>query len=143
MLPHMTAFDAIRFDLVLRGCAPCRDEIETSMGDMGCLAYKDTLLSDCSLGMRKRIALAGAFAAPTPVVLLDEPINGLDAEGVIRLKKNMRAAADQGSIVVVSAHVLAFMQQVCDRVLLLKEGKIVRDVPVGDVDIEVEFLKLL
>ena len=113
------------------------------MGDMGCLAYKDTLLSDCSLGMRKRIALAGAFAAPTPVVLLDEPINGLDAEGVIRLKKNMRAAADQGSIVVVSAHVLAFMQQVCDRVLLLKEGKIVRDVPVGDVDIEVEFLKLL
>jgi ABC-2 type transport system ATP-binding protein len=79
-----------------------------------------------SLGMRQRLALAGALLADPRVLLLDEPANGLDPEGIAWLRGFLRYLADQGRTVLLSSHVLAEVQQTVDDVVIISRGRLVR-----------------
>jgi ABC-2 type transport system ATP-binding protein len=80
-----------------------------------------------SLGMRQRLALAGALLGDPPVLILDEPANGLDPAGMAWLRGLIATWADQGRTVLVSSHVLAEVAQVADRVVIIDSGRIVRE----------------
>jgi ABC-2 type transport system ATP-binding protein len=79
-----------------------------------------------SLGMRQRLALAAALLGDPSVLILDEPANGLDPEGISWLRRLLRSLADQGRTVLVSSHVLSEVQQLVDRVVILHHGRLVR-----------------
>jgi ABC-2 type transport system ATP-binding protein len=78
-----------------------------------------------SLGMRQRLGLAGALLGDPELLLLDEPANGLDPEGVRWLRDFLRAFASEGRTVLVSSHVLAEVAQTVDQVLIINRGRLV------------------
>jgi ABC-2 type transport system ATP-binding protein len=77
-----------------------------------------------SLGMRQRVGLAAALLGEPRVLILDEPANGLDPEGVQWLRAFLRAQADDGRTVLVSSHLLAEVSQTVDRVVILDKGRL-------------------
>jgi ABC-2 type transport system ATP-binding protein len=79
-----------------------------------------------SLGMRQRLALATALLGDPRVLILDEPANGLDPEGIAWLRQLLRSLADEGRTVLVSSHVLSEVQQLVDQVVILHRGRLVR-----------------
>jgi ABC-2 type transport system ATP-binding protein len=78
-----------------------------------------------SLGMRQRLSLAGALLGDPRALVLDEPANGLDPQGIRWLREFLRAQASEGRTVLVSSHVLAEMAQTVDEVLVISRGKLV------------------
>ena len=80
-----------------------------------------------SLGMRQRLGLAAALLGDPELLVLDEPANGLDPEGVRWLRNFLRAFAGEGHTVLVSSHVLAEVAQTVDHVLIINDGKLVRE----------------
>ena len=82
-----------------------------------------------SLGMRQRLALAAALLGEPAVLILDEPANGLDPEGVLWLRQFLREQAAHGRTVVVSSHLLAEVAQTVDHVVILDKGRLVADAP--------------
>jgi len=79
-----------------------------------------------SLGMRQRLALAAALLGDPEVLILDEPANGLDPEGIVWMRRFLRGYAESGRTVLVSSHVLTEMQQLVDQVVILRRGRLVR-----------------
>jgi ABC-2 type transport system ATP-binding protein len=84
-----------------------------------------------SLGMRQRLGLAGALLGDPDLLILDEPANGLDPEGVRWLRDFMRSFAAEGKTVLVSSHVLAEVQQTVDQVVIINKGKLVTFEPLA------------
>ena len=78
-----------------------------------------------SLGMRQRLGLAGALLGEPEVLILDEPANGLDPEGINWLRQYLRAFADNGGTVLVSSHLLAEVAQTVDDVVIIANGRLV------------------
>jgi len=86
-----------------------------------------------SLGMRQRLSLAGALLGDPQVLVLDEPANGLDPQGIRWLRDLLRRYAAEGRTVLVSSHVLAEVQQLADDVVIIARGRFVTQAGVGDV----------
>ena len=78
-----------------------------------------------SLGMRQRLTLATALLGDPPVVVLDEPVNGLDPEGIVWIRGLLRDLADQGRTVFVSSHLLWEAQQLVEHVVIINRGRLV------------------
>jgi ABC-2 type transport system ATP-binding protein len=89
-----------------------------------------------SLGMRQRLGLASAVLGDPRLLVLDEPANGLDPEGVHWLRSFLRAFATAGGAVLVSSHVLAEIAQTVDRVVIINGGRIVADAPLEELTTE-------
>ena len=86
-----------------------------------------------SLGMRQRLALATALLGEPDILILDEPANGLDPQGIRWLRDFLRWYASQGRTVLVSSHVLAEMSQTADAVIVIARGKVVAQGPVAEL----------
>ena len=83
-----------------------------------------------SLGMRQRLGLAAALLGDPPVLVLDEPANGLDPAGTRWLRGFLRGMAEQGRTVLVSSHVLPEVDQTADDVLVIAQGRLIRSGPI-------------
>jgi ABC-2 type transport system ATP-binding protein len=83
-----------------------------------------------SLGMRQRLSVAGALLGEPELLVLDEPANGLDPEGIRWLRDFLRGFAAEGKMVFISSHVLAEMQQLADEVVIIHHGRLVAHEPV-------------
>jgi ABC-2 type transport system ATP-binding protein len=96
-----------------------------------------------SLGMRQRLGVAQALLHKPNVLILDEPTNGLDPQGIYDLRNYLRLLANNGTSVIVSSHMLAEMQMMCDRVAIIQHGKLVRideiTNQVDEADVKVHF----
>ena len=87
-----------------------------------------------SLGMRQRLGLAAALLGDPEVLVLDEPANGLDPQGIRWLRDFLRSLANEGRAILISSHVLAEVAQTVDDVVIIHRGKLVRHVAMGDVE---------
>jgi ABC-2 type transport system ATP-binding protein len=86
-----------------------------------------------SLGMRQRLGLATALLADPEILILDEPANGLDPEGVRWLRSLLRGFAAEGGTVLVSSHMLAETAQTVDSVVIVDHGRLVRHAPLAEL----------
>ncbi|BDZ40254.1 ATP-binding cassette domain-containing protein [Microbacterium suwonense] len=93
----------------------------------------DTRLGSYSLGMRQRLAVASALLGDPGALVLDEPANGLDPEGIRWMRLLMRRLADEGRTVLVSSHVLSEIEQVADNVVVLSKGRAVFSGPIDQL----------
>ncbi|MFF2544505.1 ABC transporter ATP-binding protein [Kitasatospora sp. NPDC058063] len=80
-----------------------------------------------SLGMKQRLGIAGALLGDPPVLLFDEPLNGLDPEGVLWVRGLFRRLADEGRTVFVSSHMMAEMEHTADRLVVIGRGRLIAD----------------
>ena len=85
------------------------------------------------MGMRQRLGLATALLGDPPAIVLDEPANGLDPEGIVWLRRLLRAFADEGRTVLVSSHVLAEVQHSVDDVVIIARGRLVHASSLADL----------
>ncbi|GCE17910.1 ABC transporter ATP-binding protein [Dictyobacter kobayashii] len=92
--------------------------------------YQRLVYRNYSLGMKQRLGIAAALLADPELVMLDEPTNGLDPAGVIEIRKLIQRLAGLGKTIFLSSHILSEVQQVCNRVAILRKGNLVKQ---GDV----------
>jgi ABC-2 type transport system ATP-binding protein len=86
-----------------------------------------------SLGMRQRLALAGALLGDPTILILDEPANGLDPLGIRWLRDFLQRFADGGNAVLVSSHQLGEMEQMADEAVVIYQGRLVRQASMADI----------
>ena len=86
-----------------------------------------------SLGMKQRLGLAIALLNDPDLLILDEPANGLDPAGIVKMRDLLRNLASSGKTVFISSHVLSEVQQICTRVAIINHGKLVRVAPVAEL----------
>jgi ABC-2 type transport system ATP-binding protein len=86
-----------------------------------------------SLGMRQRLSLAGALLGDPQVLVLDEPANGLDPQGIRWLRELLRSLAAQGRTIFISSHVLAEVEQIVDEVVIIHRGRFVEQATTAEL----------
>jgi ABC-2 type transport system ATP-binding protein len=86
-----------------------------------------------SLGMKQRLALAATMLGDPELVILDEPANGLDPEGMREIREIIRGLGERGKTIFLSSHLLAEVERTCTHVAIIQNGKIVRQTSVADV----------
>jgi ABC-2 type transport system ATP-binding protein len=86
-----------------------------------------------SLGMRQRLGIAGAMLGDPPVLMLDEPFNGLDPEGIVWMREFLASLAAQGRAVLVSSHLMSELQDTADHLVVVGRGKVIADASVAEL----------
>jgi ABC-2 type transport system ATP-binding protein len=86
-----------------------------------------------SLGMRQRLGIAAAMLGDPPVLILDEPFNGMDPEGIIWIRHFLRSLAAEGRAVLVSSHLMGELQDTADQVIVVGRGKVLADATVDEL----------
>jgi ABC-2 type transport system ATP-binding protein len=86
-----------------------------------------------SLGMRQRLGIAGALLADPPVLMFDEPANGLDPEGIRWMRDLLHGHAARGGTVLLSSHLLNEVEHTVDRLLVIGGGRVVADAPIAEL----------
>jgi ABC-2 type transport system ATP-binding protein len=110
---------------------------------VGLAEATDRRVGGHSLGMRQRLGLAGALLGDPPVLLLDEPANGLDPAGMAWLRGLLRDLADEGRTILVSSHHLSEVAQTVDQVVIINQGRLRFAGRLDDLgDLEASFLRL-
>jgi ABC-2 type transport system ATP-binding protein len=84
-----------------------------------------------SLGMRQRLGLAAAMLGDPPILMLDEPFNGLDPEGIVWMRGLLRSLAGQGRAVMVSSHLMSELEDTADHLVIVGRGRVVADTSVA------------
>ncbi|MGO1770770.1 MAG: ABC transporter ATP-binding protein, partial [Microbacterium sp.] len=92
---------------------------------VGLADVADIKIAGFSLGMRQRLAVAQALLGDPGVLIFDEPVNGMDPEGIRWMRLLMRRLADEGRTVLMSSHLLSEVQQIADRILIISNGTLV------------------
>jgi ABC-2 type transport system ATP-binding protein len=103
------------------------------LDQVGLAEAGDRRVKSFSLGMRQRLGLASALLGEPEVLILDEPANGLDPEGVHWLRRFLRGFADQGGTVLVSSHLLAEVAQTVDEVVIISRGRLVSQASLAEL----------
>lgn len=91
------------------------------------------LVSSYSHGMKQKLALIGAFVHEPKLMIMDEPFVGLDPQAFYTLKELMRQLCDQGSAILFSSHVLDVVEKLCNRLAIIRSGKLVADGDLQDI----------
>jgi len=86
-----------------------------------------------SLGMRQRLGIAGAMLGDPPVLMFDEPVNGLDPEGIWWIRGYLRSLAAEGRAVLVSSHLMSELEETADHLVVIGRGRLVADTSVADL----------
>lgn len=106
--------------------------IDEVLGTVGLSDVAGEKVGGFSLGMAQRLGIAVAMLGDPPVLLFDEPVNGLDVEGIRWVRTLMRDLAAEGRTVLVSSHLMSEMEATADHVLVIGRGSLVADLPIGE-----------
>ncbi|TDD40399.1 ATP-binding cassette domain-containing protein [Nonomuraea terrae] len=123
--PGRTAFDQLA--CLARSHRIGSARITTLLEQVGLRDVAHKRVGGFSLGMRQRLGIAAALLGDPGVVLLDEPVNGLDAEGIRWVRDLMRTLASQGRTVLLSSHVMSEMALIADHVLIIGRGRLIAE----------------
>ncbi len=134
-LPQHSAYQNVAFAIEVVEKNP-QTEIVTqralaALEQVGMLAYKDTLITDLSIGQRKRIAIARALVNNPLVLLADEPTANLDVKSAVEMMKIFLRIHDAGTSVIIATHDSTMVNSIRKRVLELSDGNLIRDEKFG------------
>jgi ABC-2 type transport system ATP-binding protein len=121
--PGRSARNHLRVQARAAGISPSR--VAEVLGLVGLTEAADRRVGGFSLGMRQRLGIAAAMLGDPEILILDEPANGLDPEGMRWLRETVRILADQGRTVLISSHILAEVAQTVDSVVIIDKGRLI------------------
>ena len=110
-----------------------RDRIEPSLERVGIIHRADDKVSKYSMGMRQRLGVAACLLGDPQLLILDEPMNGLDPAGMLDMRDMIRSLAAEGRTVVLSSHLLDEVERTCDAVAIVDRGKVIRQGPISQL----------
>ncbi|WP_145909733.1 ABC transporter ATP-binding protein [Kitasatospora viridis] len=102
-----------------------RERVARVLDEVGLTAAADRRIGGYSLGMRQRLGIAAALLGDPPVLILDEPLNGLDPEGVLWVRELLRRLAGEGRTVFVSSHLMSEMEHTADDLVVVGRGRLI------------------
>jgi ABC-2 type transport system ATP-binding protein len=128
--PGRSARDHLRWLAAASGIGRAR--VEAVLDEVGLASVAGRRAGGFSLGMRQRLGLAGALLGDPAVLVLDEPVNGLDTEGIRWVRDLLRRLAVEGRTVLLSSHLMAEMQLTADHLVVIGRGRLLADAPMDD-----------
>lgn len=122
---RLTGREYLQLVAGLKEADPVRIDDEMAFFELSHVAGK--LVGGYSLGMRKKLGLAAAMTGSPDVLVLDEPLNGLDVEMMRKLRLRIEAERDAGRAVLISSHVMSFVERISDRVGIIRAGRLIAE----------------
>ncbi len=119
--PYMTAVQNLK--LVCKIKEVLEDKIEEKLELVGLLDRKNSKFKTYSLGMKQRLAIASALLNDPEILILDEPTNGLDPQGIHQIREIIKKIASQGTTILLASHLLDEVEKVCSHVVILRKGE--------------------
>lgn len=110
------------------------DRVDEMIKITGLEMVQNSKVKSYSLGMKQRLGVATALISDPDVVILDEPFNGLDVDGIKWLRGLFKQLAEEGKAVIVSSHLMSEIQAVADRVVIIGQGKLLADMTVEEMN---------
>jgi ABC-2 type transport system ATP-binding protein len=107
--------------------------VDEVLGQVGLASAAGKRAGKYSLGMAQRLGIAAALLGDPPVLLLDEPVNGLDPAGIHWIRDLLKSLAAQGRTVFVSSHLISEMALMAEHVVVIGQGRLLADAPVADL----------
>lgn len=120
--PYMTAKENLELVCKIKGINYAKVDEKLSL--VGLMERKDSKFRTFSLGMKQRLAIASALLNDPEILILDEPTNGLDPQGIHQIRDIIKLIASQGTTILLASHLLDEVEKVCSHVLVLRKGQI-------------------
>ena len=120
--PYMTAQENLELVCKIKGIN--YSKVQEKLEIVGLHDRKDSKFRTFSLGMKQRLAIASALLNDPEILILDEPTNGLDPQGIHQIRDIIRLIASQGTTILLASHLLDEVEKVCSHVLVLRKGEI-------------------
>ena len=118
--PYMTAHQNLKLVCKIKGIS--YDSIDRTLETVGLIDRKHNKFSTFSLGMKQRLAIASALLNNPEILILDEPTNGLDPQGIHQIREIIKEIAQQGTTILLASHLLDEVEKVCTHVVVLRKG---------------------
>ena len=138
--PYMTAAQNLK--LVCQIKEVPADKIEEKLELVGLLDRKDSKFRTFSLGMKQRLAIASALLNDPEILILDEPTNGLDPQGIHQIREIIKKIASQGTTILLASHLLDEVEKVCSHVVIIRKGIKLYSGPVDEMNASHGFFEL-
>ncbi|MGY0392991.1 ABC transporter ATP-binding protein [Bizionia sp. KMM 8389] len=119
--PYMTAHQNLKLVCKIKGVP--YSKIEEKLELVNLLERKDSKFQTFSLGMKQRLAIASALLNDPEILILDEPTNGLDPQGIHQIRSLIKLIASQGTTILLASHLLDEVEKVCSHVVVLRKGE--------------------
>lgn len=119
--PYMTAIQNLKLVCKIKNVPDTR--IEEKLELVGLLERKNSKFRTYSLGMKQRLAIASALLNDPEILILDEPTNGLDPQGIHQIRVIIKKIAAQGTTILLASHLLDEVEKVCSHVIILRKGE--------------------
>jgi len=110
-----------------------RGRVDEVLDQVGLTSVARKRVGGFSLGMSQRLSIAGALLGDPGTLLFDEPVNGLDPDGILWIRTLMRSLADEGRTVLVSSHLMSEMALTADHLLVIGKGRLLADTPLSEL----------
>ncbi|MDP3312489.1 ABC transporter ATP-binding protein [Lutibacter sp.] len=118
--PYMTAIQNLKLVCKIKGIPYTK--IEEKLKTVNLFERKDSKFSTYSLGMKQRLAIASALLNDPEILILDEPTNGLDPQGIHEIRGIIKEVASEGTTILLASHLLDEVEKVCSHVVVIREG---------------------
>ena len=138
--PYMTAEQNLRLVCDIKGSG--YEKVAEKLEVVGLTDRKDSKFRTFSLGMKQRLAIASALLNDPEILILDEPTNGLDPQGLHQIRDIIRKIASQGTTILLASHLLDEVEKVCSHVLVLRKGEILYSGTVDGLTEGEQFLEI-
>ena len=138
--PYMSAKENLELVCKIKGIN--YDKVQEKLDIVGLTERKDSKFSTFSLGMKQRLAIASALLNDPEILILDEPTNGLDPQGIHQIRDIIKFIAAQGTTILLASHLLDEVEKVCTHVLVLRKGEILYSGLVDGMSKNSNFLEL-
>jgi len=119
--PYMTASQNLR--LICKIKEVSTDKINEKLTDVNLFERRNSLFKTFSLGMKQRLAIASALLNDPEVLILDEPTNGLDPQGIHEIREIIKSIAAKGTTILLASHLLDEVEKVCSHVIVIRKGE--------------------
>lgn len=119
--PYMSAKQNLELVCKIKGVATT--QVQKTLDTVGLLERQDDTFKGFSLGMKQRLAIASALLNTPEILILDEPTNGLDPQGIHQIRGIIQKIASQGTTILLASHLLDEVEKVCTHVVVLSKGK--------------------
>jgi len=138
--PYMTATQNLELICKIKGISS--GKIDEKLTTVNLFERKDSKFSTFSLGMKQRLAIASALLNDPEILILDEPTNGLDPQGIHEIRQIIKSIASNGTTILLASHLLDEVEKVCSHVIVIRKGIKLYSGRVDEMTVSIGFFEL-
>lgn len=140
--PYLNAIDNLKIVAAIKSLDDVAGRIEKVLKRVDLWKRKTAKFKNYSLGMKQRLAIASAILADPDVLVLDEPTNGLDPQGIAEIRALILDIAKEGKTIIIASHILDEIEKMCTHVAILKDGELIREGTLDEIMLQEKVMKI-